>query len=88
MANSDPIGGSPMPDRGQQSLSIIAQVVTAVCVVITLVICLATFLLGLATKEDISLIREDIKRFDGRIDQLQQNHITHLSAHHVTTPKP
>ena len=53
MANSDPIGGSPMPDRGQQSLSTIAQVVTAICVVITL-------LIGLATKEDISLIREDI----------------------------
>ena len=71
-----------------QSLSTVAQIVTAVCVVITLFICLATFLLGLATKEDISLIREDIKRLDGRIDQLQQNHITYLSAHHITTPKP
>ncbi len=71
-----------------QSLSTIAQIVTAVCVVITLLICLATFLLGLATKEDISLIRADIKRLDSRIDQLQQNHITHLSAHHITTPKP
>ena len=54
-----------------QSLSTIAQIVTAVCVVITLLICLATFLLGLATKEDISLIRADIKRLDSRIDQLQ-----------------
>ena len=71
-----------------QSLSTIAQVVTAVCVVITLLVCLATFLLGLATKEDISLIRADIKRLDSRIDQLHQNHITHLSAHHVPTPKP
>ena len=71
-----------------QSLLTIAQIVTAMCVVITLLICLATFLLGLTIQEDISLIREDIKRLDGRIDQLQQNHITHLSAHHITTPKP
>ena len=44
-------------------------------------ILILTFTRGLATKEDI-------QRLDEQMSQLNQNHLVHLSAHHIVIPKP
>lgn len=55
---------------------------------VVVVISLFLFTRGLATKEDITRLDGRMDTLSAEIRSLNQNHISHLSAHHVVRPKP
>ena len=65
--------------------------------ILHLVILAILVLSSFATKGDIGRVdkqlstlatKEDIKRIDEQLKVMNQNYITHLSAHHIVPPKP